>query len=50
MKTHLNSFKDQKLKKVIIDLRENTGGYFTEGVKAAELFLRKGASIVSVLR
>lgn len=50
MKTHLNSFKEQKIKKVIIDLRENTGGYFTEGVKAAELFLRKGASIVSVLR
>lgn len=50
MKSHLKSFKDQKVSKIIIDLRENTGGYFTEGVRAAELFLRKGASIVSVLR
>lgn len=50
MKTHLNEFKAKKLSRVIIDLRGNTGGYFTEGVRASELFLKKGASIVSVLR
>ncbi|MCM8528611.1 MAG: S41 family peptidase [Lentisphaeraceae bacterium] len=50
MKTHLEDFKKQKLKKVIIDLRGNTGGYFTEGVRSAELFLKKGTAIVSVLR
>ncbi len=50
MKEHLEVFKTKKIKNLIIDLRDNTGGYFSEGVKASELFLRKGASIVSVLR
>ena len=50
MKEHLIKFKEAKISKLIIDLRDNTGGYFTEGVRSAELFLRKGKSIVSVLR
>jgi len=50
MKEHLAKYKEKKIEKLIIDLRENTGGYFTEGVRSAELFLKKGASIVSVLR
>ena len=50
MKEHLTGYKEKGISKLIIDLRDNTGGYFTEGVRSAELFLKKGASIVSVLR
>lgn len=50
MKEHLEEYKQKNISRLIIDLRDNTGGYFTEGVKAAELFLKKGSPVVSVLR
>jgi len=34
--------------RVILDLRDNPGGYFSAGVDIARLFLREGANIVSV--
>ena len=50
MKEHLEKFRKENLKALIIDLRDNTGGYFSEGVKSAELFLKRESKIVSVLR
>jgi carboxyl-terminal processing protease len=50
LKDHLDTFVKSKCKNLILDLRHNTGGYFTEGVNTAKLFLKKGTPILSVVR
>ena len=48
VETALNSLKEQGAKKMIIDLRNNTGGYLDEAYKTASLFLDKGKLIYSL--
>jgi carboxyl-terminal processing protease len=43
----LNSLQKQGMKQVIIDLRNNPGGYLNEAVKIADYFLDDGKDIVS---
>jgi carboxyl-terminal processing protease len=50
LKEHVEIFRQKKMGLLIIDLRHNTGGYFNEAIKSAELFLKKGSPIVSVVR
>ena len=50
IKEHLEKFKSTGCKSVILDLRQNTGGYFTQAIKTAELFLKKRSRILSVVR
>lgn len=38
---YLNEFKSKKVKSVIIDLRNNTGGVVTEAIKFSEIFVDK---------
>jgi len=45
-KKALQEQKDAGVKKVIIDLRSNPGGIFTEGLKCAELFIAKGQKMM----
>lgn len=42
VKKYLSDFQDKGIKKVIIDLRNNTGGIVTEAITFAELFVNKG--------
>jgi carboxyl-terminal processing protease len=42
----LKLLNDPKLKKLVLDLRGNSGGTFDDAVKVGELFLPKGAVIV----
>jgi len=42
----LNELQSAKLKKLILDLRGNGGGLFSEAVKVGELFIAKGQVIV----
>ncbi|MNJ96719.1 putative CtpA-like serine protease [compost metagenome] len=41
LKTQLDTFKDKKLTKLIIDLRSNPGGVFATALEVAEMFLNK---------
>jgi carboxyl-terminal processing protease len=43
----LASFNDKKIDKVIIDLRFNPGGLLHSAIEISEMFLEKGATIVS---
>lgn len=38
----LNSFENQGIKKMILDLRNNGGGYTDEGIRIADLILKEG--------
>lgn len=38
----LNSFENQGIKKMILDLRNNGGGYTNEGIRIADLLLKEG--------
>ena len=46
IKKYLSDFQSQGIKKVIIDLRGNTGGVVTEAISFAELFVEKGDIIM----
>lgn len=43
---YLNDFKNQGIKSVIIDLRDNTGGIVTEAISLSELFIEEGNVIM----
>ena len=42
----LNKMKSQGTNSLILDLRENTGGLFEEGLKAIKLFAKKGETVL----
>jgi len=46
VKKYLSDFQNKGIKKVIIDLRSNTGGVVTEAITFAELFVDKGDVIM----
>lgn len=41
VENYLNDFKKQGINKVILDIRDNTGGIVTEAISLCELFLKK---------
>ena len=43
----LNALKEQGMRGLILDLRNNPGGLLTQAVQTADLFLEKGKTIVS---
>ncbi|HJZ11640.1 MAG TPA: S41 family peptidase, partial [Acidobacteriota bacterium] len=43
----LNKLKENQMKYVIVDLRFNTGGLLDQAVKVSDIFLEKGAVVVS---
>ncbi len=43
---HYNSLCDKGMKKLIIDLRNNPGGYFDQAINIADIFIDKGDLIV----
>lgn len=44
----LQKFNNQNMQKLIIDLRDNTGGYLEQAKKVASLFLQKGKIIYTL--
>ena len=48
VKKALTSFKEGEVSRLVIDLRGNTGGYFTGGVDVARLLLPKDTFITYV--
>ncbi len=48
VKTSLNNLKNQGMNRLIIDLRDNTGGYLDSAEKTASLLLEKGKLIYSL--
>ncbi|HVP35521.1 MAG TPA: S41 family peptidase [Terriglobales bacterium] len=48
LKEALKELKDKNIKGLILDLRGNPGGLLQEAVGAAELFLKKGESVVEI--
>lgn len=44
----INEINSKKYKKVIIDLRDNSGGGFDQAVKVTEMFLPNGLTIASI--
>ncbi len=48
VKTSLNNLKKQGMNRLIIDLRDNTGGYLDSAEKTASLLLEKGKLIYSL--
>ena len=48
VKESLKSLKEQGMEKLIIDLRNNTGGYLDSAEGTASLFLKKGSKIYSL--
>lgn len=49
LKAVLEDFSSQKVNRIILDLRNNSGGYFPGGVDVARLFLKGGTPIVYVV-
>lgn len=49
LKKALASFGAGRLKGLVIDLRQNSGGLFDKAVESAGIFLPKGATVVSVV-
>lgn len=49
LKAALNSFDKQEVKRIVLDLRNNPGGYFPGGVDVARLFMRTATPIVYVV-
>lgn len=47
-KDSLNSLEEQGMESLIIDLRDNTGGYLEQAYNVASLFLKKGKIIYSL--
>ena len=47
VKKALNSLKEQKANKIILDIRSNPGGLLIEAVKIVSLFVEPGTSVVS---
>lgn len=47
--TQLKALKDQGMKGLILDLRDNTGGYLDESIKIASEFIPKGEVVVSTI-
>ncbi len=45
-KNHLNQLLSQKISGLIIDLRDNAGGYVNSATEIAEIFLEQGKTIV----
>ncbi len=43
----LKKLKEQGMKQIVIDLRFNTGGLLDQAIKVSDLFLEKGAVVVS---
>ena len=48
LKNALNQLKSLGMKKLVLDLRNNTGGYLEEAQKTASLFLEKGKIIYTL--
>ena len=48
VKSALSDLENQQMDKLIIDLRDNTGGYLDSAQKIANLFLKKGKTIYSL--
>lgn len=44
----LKEFKEEKINSLIIDVRDNSGGYLTAAKDVASLFLKKGSAIYSL--
>ncbi|CAN8075895.1 unnamed protein product [Agarophyton chilense] len=49
LKAALKDYDNKKIDRIILDLRNNSGGYFPGGVDVARLFLREGTPIVYVM-
>lgn len=49
LKAVLEDYSSQKVDRIILDLRNNSGGYFPGGVDVARLFLKGGTPIVYVV-
>jgi carboxyl-terminal processing protease len=47
LESALKKLKDQGMKQIVIDLRFNTGGLLDQAIKVSDLFLEKGAVVVS---
>ncbi len=47
LEADVNDLQSQGVKGIILDLRGNPGGYMTEAIKAADLFLRSGTIVSS---
>jgi carboxyl-terminal processing protease len=47
MEAGLKKLKEQGMKQIIFDLRYNTGGLLDQAIKVSDLFLEKGAVVVS---
>lgn len=48
VENELQKFNNQNISKIIIDLRDNTGGYLEQAKKVASLFLQKGKIIYTL--
>ena len=48
MKNHLDYLKENNVNNLVIDLRDNTGGYLSVATKISEMFLQKGKVIYSL--
>lgn len=49
MREALDSVQGQRVDKIVLDLRNNPGGYFPAGVDVARLFMKAGTPIVFVM-
>ncbi|CDF39757.1 unnamed protein product [Chondrus crispus] len=49
LKDALQSFTKEDIEKIVLDLRNNPGGYFPAGVDVARLFIKSGTPIVYVV-
>lgn len=49
MRETLTKFQGERIDKVVLDLRNNPGGYFPAGVDVARLFMKSGTPIVYVM-
>lgn len=49
LKDALQSFKKEDIEKIVLDLRNNPGGYFPAGVDVARLFIKSDTPIVYVV-
>lgn len=49
VKESLDSFKKDGIDRIVLDLRNNPGGYFPAGVDVARLFMKSGTPIVYVV-
>lgn len=48
LKNAISNIKEKGVERIILDLRNNTGGYLEEALESAELFLEKGKMVYSL--